>query len=113
MRDAVSASNHFARLHKSHAIFFLDCRLLAARVSTRLFSFGRLVIDKQVVGCGQIDGILIVSSGELVLEVGPKCTKPTTVGSLQESQSESAVTCNLEAFGGVVCVGRDSGSSIN
>ena len=70
----------------------------------------RLEIDKQAVGCGQIDGILVVSSGELVLKVGPKCTKTTTVGSLQESQSESAVTCNLEAFCCVVCVGRDSGS---
>jgi len=112
VRDAVSASNHFARLHKSHAIFFLDCRLLAARVMARLFLFGRLGIDKQNVGCGQVDGILVVSSGELVLENGPKCTKLTTVGSLQESQSESAVTCNLEAFCCVVCVRRDSGSSI-
>jgi len=111
VRDAVSASNHFARLHKSHA-FFLNCRLLAARVAARLFPLGRLEIDKQAVGCGQVDGILVVSSGELVLEVGPKCTKPTTIGSLQESQSESAVTCNLEAFCCVVCVGRDSGSSI-
>ena len=110
--DAVSASNHFARLHKSHAIFFLNCRLLTARVTARLFLFGRLEIDKQAVGCGQVDGILVVYSGELVLEVGPKCTKPTTVNSLQESQSESAVTCNLEAFRCVVCVGRDSGSSI-
>ena len=92
VRDAVSASNHFARLHKSHAIFFLDCRLLAARVMARLFLFGRLGIDKQNVGCGQVDGILVVSSGELVLEIGPKCTKTTKVGSLQESQSESAVT---------------------
>jgi len=112
VRDAVSASNHFARLHKSHAIFFLDCSLLAARVTARLFSFGRLEIDKQDVGCGQVDGILVVSSGELVLEVGLKCTKPTAVGSLQESQRESAVTCNLEAFCCVVCVGQDSGSSI-
>ena len=111
--DAVSASNHFARLHKSHAIFFLDCRLLlAARVTARLFLFGRLEIDKQAVGCGQVDGILVVSSRELVLKVGPKCTKPTTVGSLQESQSESAVTCNLEALRCVVCVGRDSGSRV-
>jgi len=46
--DAVSASNHFARLHKTHAIFFLECRLLAARVTARLFLFGRLEIDK---GC--------------------------------------------------------------
>jgi len=112
VRDAVSASNHFAGLHKSHAIFFFDCRLLAARDTARLFSFGRLEIDKLAVGCGQVDGILVVSSGELVLEVGPKCTKPTTVGSLQESQSESAVTCNLAAFRCVICVGRDSGSSI-
>jgi hypothetical protein len=29
---------------------------------------------------------------------------------LQESQSESAVTRNLEVFCCVVCVGRDSGS---
>ena len=112
VRDAVSASNHFARLHKSPAFFSLDCRLLAARVAARLFLLGRLEIDKQVVGCGQVDGILVVSSGELVLEVGPKCTKTTTVGSLQESQSESAVTRNFEAFRCVVCVGGDSGSSI-
>jgi len=102
VRDAVSASNHFARLHKSHAIFFLECHLLAARVKARLFLFGKLEIDKQAAGCGQIDGILVVSLGELVLKVGPKCTKPTTVGSLQESQSESAVTCNLEALRCVV-----------
>ena len=80
--DAVSASNHFARLHKSHAIFFLDCRLLAARVAARLFPLGRLEIDMQAVGCGQVDGILVVFSGELVLEVGPKCTNATTVGLL-------------------------------
>jgi hypothetical protein len=67
VRDTVSASNHFARLHKSHAIFFLDCRLLAARVAARIFPLGRLEIDKQAVGCGQVDGILVVSSGELVL----------------------------------------------
>jgi len=96
--DAVSASNHFARLHKSHAIFFLDCRLQAARIAARFFPLGRLEIDKQAVGCGQVDGILVVSSGELVLEVGPKGARTTTVGSLQESQSESAVSRNLEAF---------------
>jgi hypothetical protein len=28
--DAVSACNHFASLHKSHAVFFFDCRLLCA-----------------------------------------------------------------------------------
>ena len=112
VRDAVSASNHFARLHKSHAIFFLNCRLLAARVAARLFPLGRLEIDMQAVGCGQIDRILVVSSGELGLEVGPKCAERTTVGLLQESQSESAVTCNLEAFWCVVCVGQDSASSI-
>ena len=109
VRDAVSASNHFARLYKSHAIFFLNCRLLATRVAARLFPLGRLEIDKQAVVCGQVDGILVVSSGELVLEVGPKCTKMMTVGSLQEIQSKSAVACNLEARC-VVCVGRDSGS---
>ena len=87
VRDAVSAKNHYARLHKSHAIFFLDCRLMAARVTARLFLFGRLEIDKQAVGCGQVDGILVVASGELVLEVGPKCAKPTTVGSLQEAKA--------------------------
>jgi len=112
VRDAISASNHFARLHESHAIFFLDCRLLAARIAARLFPLGRLEIDKQAVGCGQVDGILVVSSGELVLEVGPKGTKTTTVGLLQESQSESAVTRNLEVFCCVVCVGQDSASSI-
>jgi hypothetical protein len=112
VRDAIRASNHFARLHKSHAIFFLDCRLLAARVAARLFPLGGLEIDKQAVGCGQVDGILVVPSGELVFDFGPKCAKTTTVGSLQESQSESAVTRNLEAFRGVVGVGRDSGSSI-
>jgi hypothetical protein len=36
----------------------------------------------QAVGCGQVDGILVVFSGELVLEVGPKCTNATTVGLL-------------------------------
>jgi hypothetical protein len=50
--------------------------------------------------------------GEPVLEVGLKGSKTTTVGLLQESQSESAVMRNLEAFCCVVCVGRDSGSSI-
>jgi hypothetical protein len=50
--------------------------------------------------------------GELVLEVGPKGAKTTRVGSLQESQSESAVTRNLKAFRCAVCIGRDSGSSI-
>jgi len=69
-------------------------------------------IDKQAVGCGQVNGILVVSSGELVLEVGPKGAKTTTFGSLQESLSESAVTRNLEAFCCVVCVGQDSASSI-
>ena len=98
VRDAVSASNHLARLHKSHAIFFLNCRLLAARVAARFFPLGRLEIDKQAVGCGQVDGILVVSSGEMVVEVNPKGAKTTTVGSLQESQSESAVKRNLEAF---------------
>ena len=80
VRDPVSASNHFARLHKSHAIFFLNCHLLAARVAARLFPLGGLEIDKQAVGCGQANGILVVSSGELVLEVGPKGDKTTTVG---------------------------------
>jgi len=84
VRDAVSACNHFARLHKSHPIFFLDCRLLDTRIAARLFPLGRLEIDKQVVGCGQVDAILVVSSGELVLEAGPKGAKTTTVGLLQE-----------------------------
>ena len=112
VRDAVTASNHFARLHKSHAIFFLDCCLLAAPIAVRLSPLGRLEVDQQTVGCGQVDGILVVSTGELLLEVGPKGAKTATVGSLQENQSESAVTRNFEAFRCVVCVGGDSGSSI-
>ena len=88
VRDAVSASNNFARLHKCHAIFFLNCRFLAARIAARLFPLGRLEIDKQAVGCGQVDGILVVSSGELVLEVGPKGAKTTTVGLLHGPKRE-------------------------
>ena len=115
VHDAVSAGNHFARLHKSHAIFFLDCRLLAPRNAARLFLLGGLEIDKQAVGCGQVDGILVVSSVELVFEVRPKGAKTTTVGSLLESQSKSAVTRNFEevcCVVCVVCVGQNSGSSI-
>ena len=112
VRDAVSASNHFARLHKSHAIFFFDCRLLTARVAARLFSLGRLEVDQQIVGCGQIGRILVVAFGELVAEVGPKGAKTATVGTLQEGQSKSAVTRNLEALRCVVCVGRDSSIGI-
>jgi len=91
VRNAVSASNHFARLHKSHAVFFLECRLLAARVTARLFLFGRLEIDKQAVGCGQVNGILVVSSGELVLEIGPKCIKMTTVGQARAKVRSRAI----------------------
>jgi hypothetical protein len=38
--------------------------------------------------------------------------KTTTVGTLEESQSKSAVTRNLEALRCIVCVGRDSSSGI-
>jgi len=31
VRDAVSACNHFASLHKTHAVFLFDCRLLLPR----------------------------------------------------------------------------------
>ena len=98
VRDAVSASNNFARLHKCHAIFFLNCRLLAARVAARIFPLGRLEIDKQAAGCGQVNGILVVSSGELVLEVGPECTKTTTVGLLQESKARVRSRAILRRF---------------
>jgi len=96
--DAVSASNNFARLHKCLAIFFLNCCLLAARVAARIFPLGRLEIDKQAVGCGQVDRILIVSLGELVLEVGPECTKTTTVGLLQESKARVRSRAILRRF---------------
>ena len=96
VRDAVSACNHFASLHKSHAVFFFfDCRLLTARIPRWLVPFGRLEVDQQTVGCGQIGWILVVASGELVLEIGPKRAKTTTVGTLEEGQSKSAVTRNL------------------
>ena len=85
VRDAVSPSNHFARLHKSHAVFFFDCRLLTAQITTWLVPFGRLEIDKQAVGCGQIGRILVVALGELVLETGPKGAITATVGTLEES----------------------------
>ena len=52
VRDAVSACNHFASLHKSHAVFFLDCWLLVARIPTWLVPFGRLEGEQQTVGCG-------------------------------------------------------------
>jgi hypothetical protein len=45
VRDAVSACNRFASLHKSHAVFFLNCPIRIARVLTRLFPFGRFEID--------------------------------------------------------------------
>jgi len=66
--DAVSACNHSACLHKSNAVFFFNCRLLIARIPTWFVPFGRLEVDQQTVGCGQIGLILIVASGEL----GPK-----------------------------------------
>jgi hypothetical protein len=110
--DTVSACNHFTSLHKNNAVFFFDCRLLTARIPTWLVPFGRLEVDQQTVGCGQIGRILVVASGEVVLEIGPKGAKTTTVGTLEEGQSKSAVTRNLEALRCVVCVGRDSGSRI-
>ena len=103
VRDAVSASNNFARLHKCHAIFFLNCCLLAARVAARIFPLGRLEIDKQAAGCGQVNGILVVSSGELVLEVGPECTKTTTVGLLQESKARVRSRAILRRFVACLC----------
>jgi len=112
VRDAVSACNHLSSLYKSHAVFFFDCRLLIARISTWLVSFGRLEVDQQTVGCSQIGRILVVASGELVLEIGPKGAKTTTVGALEESQSKSAVTRNLEAFRRIIYVGQDSSSGI-
>ena len=110
--DAVSACNHFASLHKNHPVFFFDCRLLTARIPTWLVLFGRLEVDQQTVGCGQIGRILVVASGELVLEIGPKGAKTTTVGTLEKGQSKSAVTRNLEALCRIVYVGRDSSSGI-
>jgi len=110
--DAVSACNHSASLHKSNAIFFFNCRLLTARIPTWLVPFGRLEVDQQTVGCGQIGRILVVASGELVLEIGPKGAKTTTVGTLEEDQSKSAVTRNLEALRHIVCVGQNSSSGI-
>jgi len=110
--DAVSACNHFASLHKSNAVFFFDCRLLTARIPTWLVPCGRLEVDQQTVCCGQIGRILVVALGELVLEIGPMGAKTTTVGTLEESQSKSAVTRNLEALRCIVCVGRDSSSGI-
>jgi len=112
VRDTVSACDHFASLHKSHAVFFFDCRLLTARIPTWLVPFGRLEVDQQTVGCGQIGRILVVASGEVVLEIGPKGAKTTTVGTLEEGQSKSAVTRDLEALCCIVCVGRDSSSGI-
>jgi len=49
-----------------------------------LVPFGRLEVNQQTVGCGQIGRILVVASGELVLEIGPKGAKTTTVGTLDE-----------------------------
>jgi len=80
--DVVSAGNHFVSLPKSNADFFFNCRLLTAWILTWLVPFGRLEVDQQTVGCGQVCCILVVASGELVLEVGPKGAKTTTVGSL-------------------------------
>ena len=110
--DAVSACNHFARLHNSHAVFFFDCRHLTTQILTWLVPFGRLEVDQQTVGCGQIGRILVVALGELALEIGPKGAKTTTVGTLEEGQSKSAVTRNLEALRRIVCVGRNSSSGI-
>jgi len=108
--DAVSACDHSASLYKSNSVFFFNCRLLTARIPTWFVPFGRLEVDQQTVGCGKIGRILIVASGELVLEIGPKGAKTTTVGTLEEGQSKSAVTRNLEALRRIVCVGRDSSS---
>jgi len=82
--DAVSACNHFASLHKNNAVFFFNCRVLTARIPMWLVPFGRLEVNQQTVGCGQIGRILVVASGELVLEIGPKGAKTTTVGTLEE-----------------------------
>jgi len=112
VRDAVSACNHFASLHKSRAVFFFDCRLMTAQIPTWLVPFGRLEVDQQTVGCGQISWILVVASGELILEIGPKGANTTTVGRLEEGQSKRAVARNLEALRRIVCVGRDSSSGI-
>jgi len=98
--------------HKSNAVFFSNCRLLTARIPTWFVPFGRLEVDQQTVGCGQIGRILIVASGELVLEIGPKGAEMTTVGTLEEGQSKSPVTRNLEVLRRIVCVGRDSSSGI-
>jgi hypothetical protein len=104
--DAVSACNHFASLHKSNAVFFFNCRLLTALIPTWLVPFERLEVDQETVGCSQIGQILVV------LEIGPKGAKPTTVGTLEVSRSKSAVTRNLEALHRIVCVGQDSSSGI-
>jgi hypothetical protein len=101
-RDAIEACNDLAGLDESHAVFLSGSRgrfRVARNVATRLsFSDWWFEIDQQAVGCGQVDRILVITSGKLVLEVVPEVAERTTVSALEERQSEGAVTCSLDAL---------------
>ena len=52
-------------------------------------------IDQQAVGCGQVNGILVVTSRKLVLEVVPEVAETAAVSALEERKSEGAVMRSL------------------
>ena len=88
-RDVIEACDDLAGLDKSHAVFVSGSRgrfRVARNVATGLsFSDWWFEIDQQAVGCGQGNRILVITSG-------------TTVSSLEERQSEGALTCSLDAL---------------
>jgi len=101
-RDVIEACNDLAGFDECHAVFVSGSRgrfRVARNVATRLsFSDWWFEIDQQAVGCGQVDRILVITSGKLVLEVVPEAAETTTVSALEERQSEGAVACSLDTL---------------
>jgi len=100
--DAVETCNDFAGLDESHAVFVSDGRRrfgVARNVATRRgLPDWWLETDQRAVGCCEVNGILVITSGKLVLEVVPEVAETTTVRSLEESQRRGMVTRCLYAL---------------
>jgi len=101
-RDVIEACNDLAGFDECHAVFVSGSRgrfSVARNVATRLsFSDWWFEIDQQAVGCCEVDGKLVITSGKLVLEVVPEVAKTTTVRSFEERQREGAAMRSLCAL---------------
>jgi len=57
-----------------------------------------LEIDQQTLVCCEVNGILVITSGKLVLEVVPEVAETTTVRSFETRHRKGAVTRSLFAL---------------